>query len=158
MPLGFKGNILTTSSAAADTTSTIVTIAGKSVGNSSGIYSTSFTIDQDPEGLVSGSAIGNSNGRYLPFDAGNYDIQIIAFGSTTHSASSSWGIGIGYYDAPNGIMYNGNTFTYASGTTMTTPSSTQSVVITSGGSTRGLVYRATGPGSVPSVTVKITAT
>ena len=133
---------------------TIVTINGKSRSVTGNILPTSYTVIQDPGGLISGSAIGNSNGRYLPVDAGTYNFQITAFGSSSFNVSSSWRIGIGFYDSANGIAYFHDGFSYSTGTTLTAPTGNKSITVSGSNIARGLFYiGAGGPGFVPSVTI-----
>ena len=134
---------------------TIVTMNGKSRSVTGQILPTSYTVIQDPGGLINGSAIGNSNGRYLPVDNGTYTFQITAFSSSSFNVSSNWRIGIGFYDSGNGISFFHDGFTYSSGSTLTAPSGNKSITVSgSPGSARGLFYIGTsGPGFVPSVTI-----
>jgi hypothetical protein len=133
---------------------TIVTINGKSRSVSGQILPTSYTVIQDPGGLISGSAIGSGNGRYLPVDNGTYTFQITAFGSSSFNVSSSWRIGVGFYDSANGIAYFHDGFTYSSGSTLTAPSGNKSITVSGSTEGRGLFYQGiNGPGFVPSVTI-----
>jgi hypothetical protein len=157
MPLIFNRSLIKSAGASEPEVDnrTIVTMTGRSVSNSNIVIKpASFTIVQDPGGLISGSAIGDANARYLPLYNGTYTFQITGFSSSSFSVSSNWKIGVGYYNAPNGFSVWGDGFTYYPGTTLTAPSSTKSITITGSNGYRGLFYEgSSSPGSVPSVTI-----
>jgi hypothetical protein len=117
MPLGFKGNILTTSSSAAFVPLETVIVIGGRVGSAVGanMMPTSFDVTKD-ELNIAGTPVGTTNGKVIPIADGTYNVQITGIGSSTASlnapypASYSAQVGVGYYGNVNSLP-SGWTFT-----------------------------------------------
>ena len=174
MPLGFKGNILTTSSSAA-VLETIVTANGYTVGSAySDLPSKTFTTIKDELGIVGtapndGSQTNNFN--HLKLSSGTYNIEITAVsGSTTRVSSFRAGAGTFYNNGgtPNVTFhlyrsYSGDGTTSSTLTLPSFPDNLGSVTFGGSGNPKGLMFHAdvTNGGfsaGAPSVTFRITAT
>ena len=172
MPLGFKGNILTSGSAEA--LETIVTANGYTVNSAySDLPSKTFTTVKDELGIV-GTATNDgsytSNFNHLRLTSGTYNIEITAVsGSTTRLRNYRAGSGTFYNNGGSPIAtfdnyrtYNGDGTTSSTLTLPSFPDSLGSVTIGSGGG-KGLMFfgDVTNGGhsaGAPSVTFRITAT
>lgn len=115
MPLGFKGNILTTSSAAAFVPlETVIVVRGKSGSNvGSLMMSTSFDVTKD-ELNIAGTPVGTTNGKVIPIANGTYNVQITGISSNTASHSANSGAS---YSAQVGVGQAGNINSLPSGFT-----------------------------------------
>ena len=173
MPLGFKGNILTSGSAAV--LETIVTANGYTVGSAySDPPSKSFTTVKDELGIVGtptndGSATNQFN--HLPLTNGTYNIEITAVsGNTTRVSSFTAGVGRffnsggqRFTDTTSTKSYSGDGTASSTLTLPSFPDSMGSVVINSSTNAKGLLFVSdvTNGGhsaGAPSVTFRITAT
>ena len=116
MPLGFKGNILTSGSAAFVPLETVIVLFGKSgsaVG--SNMMSTSFNVTKD-ELNIAGTPVGTTNGKVIPIADGTYNVQITgispatAYNSANSAASYSAQVGVGQAanvnSLPSGFVFS----------------------------------------------------
>ena len=183
MPLGFKGNILTTSSASAQ--ESIVTANGRSSGSnySGGVYPSSFTEVKDELnifGTPTTDGTANASARYMPIANGTYAVEITAIGGIPQSnASGPWSgsfqMGAGKIHSSAGsitpsfiysVAPNVQKATSGADETMesvTLPYSLGNITFSTSTNTKGVFYRWAAPygghqtSSVP-VTFRFTAT
>lgn len=173
MPLGFKGNILTSGSAAA--LETIVVIQGYSVGSAySDLPSKSFSITKDELGICgtpTNDGPASTQMNYLPLTNGTYNFEVTGVaGGTTRLISFKVGIGnilnsggTAIITFTNNKQYNGDGTESSTLTLPSFPDSLGSVTINSGTDAKGLLSfgdltNGGFAGSMPSATVRITAT
>jgi len=174
MPLGFKGNILTSGSGSAEALETIVTANGYTVGSAySDLPSRTFTTVKDELGIV---VSATNDGPYTPnfnhlrLANGTYNIEITAVsGSTTRVSNYRAGVGTLYNNAGtpnvNFVLYKSYNGDGTTSSTLTLPSFPDSLgsVTMGDGQAKGLMFHSnvTNGGhsaGAPSVTFRITAT
>lgn len=133
MPLGFKGNILTTSSSAAALES-ILTINGASQASSySPLFSRSFTKVKDELnifGTATTDGSADTYAKYMPIANGTYNVEITAInGAPTSSVTFSGNV--------MRFVHRGSLFRGGSGITQYYPSGTLQIgANNSGGSSQ----------------------
>jgi hypothetical protein len=184
MPLGFKGNILTTSSSAVALES-IVTADGTSQPSnySTGIHSKSFTKSKDELnifGTATTDGSANAYAKYMPVANGTYAVEITAIGGIPQSNSNgpwsgTFSMGAGKIFSSggtatasftHGLSPNVQKATSGADETMesvTLPYSLGNITFSTSTNTKGVFYRWSAPygghfTSATSVTFRFTAT